>query len=227
MSHYPALARGPRAYRRGVPRCEPSGKIILIVTEGKKTEPVYLGALRRRFNLAATDIVIVHPNGTDPLTLTLKAIELRDERKKQAKKGTTVAYDEVWVVFDLERTHDERRTLAVKAQALPEAKGISFALSDPCFEYWLLLHEEYTTALFEDCAAVMKRLKKHWKGYTKEQEPAPEFLNKLPAAVKNAMRCRAYHLAGGGNNPSTDVDLLVRSLNGATRKHLQYDLTSK
>jgi hypothetical protein len=228
MSHARSRSHGPRAYRRYAPRFVSSGKVVLIITEGEKTEPNYLKALRDRFNLAAKVIEIVHPEGTDPLTLTRKAVELRDQRKKTAKKGYSVEYDEVWVLFDLEKPNDERRRLAKEAMSLPVAKGLKFALSDPCFEYWLLLHDEYTTALFSDCDSVIKRLKPHLPNYTKGQKISPEFLAKVPVAVKHAMRCRIYHrTATTSGNPSTDVDLIVRSMNGATRPHLQFELPAE
>ncbi len=207
------------------PRFPPSGKSFLIVTEGKKTEPNYFIALRNRLRLGAIDVEIIHPEGTDPLTLTHKAIQLRNNRKRIAKKGFVIAYDEVWVVFDLEKPNDERRRLAVKARQLKEATGIKFALSDPSFEYWLLLHEEYTTAPFVDCNAVIRRLQKHWINYAKGLEPPCEFIEKLPVAVLHAERCRNHHKACQGNgNPSTKVDVLARLLNSATRSHLQFKL---
>jgi hypothetical protein len=228
MNHARSRSRGPRAYRRDNPRFVSSGKVILIITEGEKTEPNYLKALRDHFHLAAVDIEIVHPEGTDPLTLTRKAVELRDQRKRSAKKGYLVEYDEVWVLFDLEKPNDERRRLAKEAMALPEAKGIKFALSDPCFKYWLLLHDEYTTALFSDCDAVIKRLKPHLPNYTKGQKISSEFLDKVPTAVTHAIRCRIHHrTATTSGNPSTDVDKIVRSMNGATRPHLQFELPAE
>jgi len=196
------------------------------VTEGKKTEPNYLKALRKRFQLAATDIEIIHPDGTDPVTLTNRAVELRNQRKNKIRSGI-IPYDEVWVVFDLEKTHDERRTQAIKAMSMPEAKGICFAVSDPAFEYWLLLHEEYTTASFADCDAVTARLKKHWPDYKKEDTLSSAFLEKAPTAVQNARRVRADNEKSGRTNPATDVDMLVCSMNEATRSHLQYDLSDK
>jgi hypothetical protein len=202
-----------------------SGKAFLIVTEGEKTEPNYLKALRDRFQLNATEVEILHPEGTDPITLTKKAIELRETRRKSAKKGFAIAYDEVWVVFDLEKPHDERRKLAVQAMGMKEATGIRFAVSDPCFEFWLLLHGEYTTSPFPDCDSVMKRLEKHWPAYSKGHPPSLPFLEKLPVAVTNAQRCREHHTTSGGDgNPSTKVDILAKSLNDATRSHLQFQL---
>ena len=225
MSRKRSFARGPAAYRRGKPRFQPSGKAFLIVTEGEKTEPNYLKALRNRLQLNAAEVEILHPKGTDPVTLTNKAIELRESRKKSAKKGLAIAYDEVWVVFDLENPHDERRKLAVKAMAMKEAAGIRFAISDPAFEFWLLLHEEYTTSQFADCDAVITRLEKHWLNYSKGQTPSAEFLEKMPVAVQRAQQCREHHEAcAGDGNPSTKVDLLARTLNSATRLHLQFKL---
>lgn len=226
MSPKRSFTRGPSAYRRGKPRFQPSGKAFLIVTEGEKTEPNYIKALRDRLQLNAAEVEIVHPKGTDPKTLTMRAVELRDARTKAVKKGLAIAYDEVWVVFDLETPHDERRTLAGLAMAMKEARGIRFAVSDPCFEFWLLLHGEYTTSPFADCDSVVKRLEKHWPAYSKGQPPAQAFLEKLPIAVTNAHRCRAHHQATGNtDNPSTQVDILAKSLNSATRGHLQFKLS--
>ena len=223
MSRRRTFVRGPAAYRRGRPQFPSSGKAFLIVTEGKKTEPNYFLALRNRLQLAAADVEILHPDGTDPITLTRAAIELRDVRRKQAKKGFKIAYDEVWVVFDLEKPHDERRKLAAEAMRIKEAAAIKFAFSDPSFEFWLLLHEEYTTAPLEDCDKVIKRLVAFWENYAKGQSPAPGFLEKTPVAVAHAERCRKHHESSGGDgNPSTNVDILVRQLNTATRGHCQF-----
>lgn len=223
MSWHKNFSRGAKDYRRGKPQYLPSGKSFLIVTEGEKTEPNYFIALRNRLQLNATEVEISHPHGTDPITLVKKAIELRKIRKREAKKGINIDYDEVWVVFDLERIHDERRRLAIEATQLRESKGIKFAQSDPCFEFWLLLHEDFTTAPSVDCDSVIARLKRFWPNYSKGEKPSEEFLNKLPVAVVNAQRCRQHHTASNGDgNPRTDVDLLAVNLNNATRKHLRF-----
>jgi hypothetical protein len=225
VSRRDLFVRGPAAYRRGKPRFPSSGKAFLIVTEGEKTEPNYFIALRNRLQLAAADVEIQHPDGTDPLTLTRAAIDIRDERKKQVQKGFKIAYDEVWVVFDMEKWHDERRKLAAQAMKMKEAAGIGFALSDPAFEFWLLLHKEYTTAPFADCGKVIERLEVHWKNYSKGQSPTVEFLGNIPDAVERAENCRKHHQSSGGDgNPSTRVDILVRHLNSATRSHYQFKL---
>lgn len=208
-------------------RSEVSAKTILIITEGKNTELNYFKALRNRIKLSSTDIHVIHPEGTDPITLTKEAIRLRNQKRKDDPENP---FDEVWVVFDLEKQHDERRMQAKKAHEISGAKGIKFIESDPSFEYWRLLHEEngYTTRFFPDCDAVQKELKKHCPSYTKSEIPSTATLSKIPTAVKHAIQCRKHHKDSGGNgNPSTHVDLLVRSMNSATRKHLQFKLPAE
>jgi uncharacterized protein YnzC (UPF0291/DUF896 family) len=223
MSQKPSY-RGPPS--RKLPKHSPSGKIFLIVTEGAKTEPNYFKKIRDRLKLTVNLVEVIHPEGTDPLTLTREAIQLRDARQKEAiKSSTIVAYDEVWVVFDLEKPHDQRRKLAQQAKALKGVRGIHFAVSNPAFEYWLLLHWEYTTAPFADCGDVCKRLKNHWPNYGKELVPGSECIEKFPTAIKYSERCRQHHEnCGGAGNPSTEVDKLVRELNDAARKPYYFEL---
>ncbi|HCM26950.1 MAG: hypothetical protein A2Z99_04030 [Treponema sp. GWB1_62_6] len=122
MSGKREYARPAAHYTRKMPKRPPSGKCILIVTEGKKTEPAYFRALRNLFRLTTVDVEIVHPEGTDPVTLTNCAIELKTKRIREARQGHTVPYDEIWVVFDLEKPHDIRRAQANAAMALPGRK---------------------------------------------------------------------------------------------------------
>ena len=131
------------------------------------------------------------------------------------------------MVYDLEQTHDERRRLARKAAPKQRAQGVRAAESDPCFEYWFLLHEEFTTSPFPDAGSVVKRLRTHsaWSNYAKSMPIPTTLMAKVPSAVARAEQCRRHHKkAGGDRNPSTDVDVLVRSLNAATRSHLQFKL---
>lgn len=203
----------------------PSGKVFLIVTEGKKTEPNYFEKLKDHLRL--NTLKIVHPEGTDPVTLTKNAISLREKQKQEAKKrDDIVPFDEVWVVFDLEKLHDQRRELAQKAIDFGRPKGIRFAQSDPCFEYWLLLHWQYTTASFACCEHVIKSLKFHWIDYDKGFMPPLDCIEKFPIAVKSAERCRKFHKdCESAGNPSTDVDLIIQELNKAARipYHVQLD----
>ena len=200
-----------------------TGKTILVVTEGEKTEPIYLKALRNRLKLNAADIHIINAPGTDARTIVEEAISQRDQRKRDAKHGCTVPYDSVWAVFDTERADTNPKLH--DALQLAKSRKINVALSNPCFEFWILLHDELTTALFMNCAEVIRRIKINFNpGYNKSDLDVFEYLDKIPEAVRNSEYCRKHHSAAGTDgNPSTDVDLLVRELNDATRPHLQFN----
>lgn len=202
-----------------------SGKSFLIVTEGEKTEPNYFRSLLKRLQLVSPNFTIIHPEATDPVSLTQAAIALCEERRKLSKKNNVVAYDEVWIVFDLEGPHNQRQKLAQQARMITGAENFHFASSNPCFEFWLLLHSEYTTAPFIDCDSIIKRLKKHWVDYVKGVAPSLEIHSKLSEAIARAERCRQHHeVSKGDGNPSTCVDLLVRNLNNEARPHHRIDI---
>jgi ribosomal protein L10 len=202
-------------------RFDSAAKKILIVTEGQNTEVNYFTALRNKFRLSATDIEVIHPDGTDPNTLIKEAIRLRN---RQRGKDPDNAFDEVWVVFDLEQTHDERRQQAKAAKQVKGAHGIKFAESDPSFEFWRLLHETYTAQGFDSGAAVLKKLKRIVPSYTKSEIPSAETLNKIPTAIEYAQRLRKDNQKTERTNPATNVDLLVRSMNEAARPTSQLTL---
>jgi hypothetical protein len=207
--------RGPDFYRRRGPTQKPR-RTFLIVTEGEKTEPSYFEALRNRLHLTSVEVHVYHPEATDPRSLTEEAIRISADRKRRARNSyAVVPYDEVWVVYDLEKTGDERRRLHRSQQAKQKACGLRAATSDPSFEFWLLLHFRYTTCPFPDCRAVIKQLKRHLPEYEKRLA-VPDLkilLDRTKDAIKNADTCRKHHRAcNGSGNPSTEMDVLVRSL---------------
>ncbi len=195
---------------------------VLIVTEGRCTEPNYFKALRNRLKL--TLLEVVHPDATDPVTLVDEAVRLRDERARNAKRGNGVRYDEVWVCFDLEHTHDERRGLARRARERARAKKIKVAESDPCFEYWVFLHFAYSTAPADGCALYEGRVREQVPAYTKSYAFTDSDLSRVPDAVERARQCRKHREETGAVTPSTDVDHLVLVLNDNASESLRFRL---
>jgi hypothetical protein len=203
-----------------------SGKTILVVTEGEKTEPIYLSGLRNHLKLSTAEIQIINAPGTDAYTIVKEAISIRDQRKREAKTGYTVPYDSTWAVFDTERADTNPRLH--DALQLARSRKINVALSNPCFEFWILLHDIFTTAPFMKCAEVIRRIKADFNpGYEKNDPTVSEYLPKIQVAVRNSARCRIHQIASGGDgNPSTGVDLLVREMNDATRPYFRLDFNT-
>ncbi len=209
-------------FRRPYMRAKPtltSRNQVLIITEGECSEPNYLRALCERLEFKSAKIE--HPDSTDPLNLVDAAIR----RKREIKRETGATVDHVWVVLDLERPHDERRILATQAAPIAMKAGVNLAISDPCFEFWILLHFDFTTSGMESCKAAFDEVRSHEVEYTKNWPKMHSLIHKVPDAVGNARKCREYHEAHGGDrNPCTDVDKLVVQLNDLARPEFRIKL---
>ncbi len=117
-------------------------------------------------------------------------------------------YDEVWCVIDVDR-HARLRQACQRA----EQAGIHMAVSNPCFELWLLLHFAAHTAPVANSRDLEKEVRKHLPRYDKHVECA-ELEESYEIARHRARGLEKMHLADGhkNGNPSTDVWKLVDSL---------------
>src|SRR5215207_5340983 len=126
----PRRGRSADTYSRPGPVRQPYDH-VLIVCEGRKTEPNYLQGLKSAYRLSSANIKVVHPSATDPMSIVRFAeAELRDGD-----------YDRVYCLFDRD-THSSYTTAIQRVSNLPAARAgqLSAVTSVPCFEVWLLLH---------------------------------------------------------------------------------------
>lgn len=214
------MAKG-RVERRGSRRRE-TKPVILIVTEGSQTEPKYFEQFRtRRTNI---DIQVVGSKsaggGTDYISLVRKAIDYRDKNQLSVARG-----DALWVVADGDvnyrvpdpvETKDAKLT---KARAMAQKADVQIAISNPCFEFWYLLHFRYSTGYLRDYDAVVALLKNDLPAYEKTSDVIAQLASHLDEALRNAARVEAYHVENDEAlpfhltvNPFTDVYRLVECL---------------
>jgi hypothetical protein len=113
-------------------------KRFILYCEGKNTEPGYFRALSQRFRDALITIEAIGDVG-DPSRIAERAItratQLGLVGNKRRPANSFEAADEVWAMFD----RDEHEHFA-GACARCTQKGIRIAISNPCFEVWLILH---------------------------------------------------------------------------------------
>ena len=57
-----------------------------------------------------------------------------------------------------------------RARKIADVKGVHIALSNPCFEFWYLLHFQYTTKFFKDYPAVKTALTAYLPDYGKADD---------------------------------------------------------
>ncbi len=198
MSKRDALRRR-RPFRNPLPR-------ILIVCEGTRTEPSYFNELRHTDRIPID--LEISPGGV-PKTLVQRAVELKTAAEKEAKtrKDENLLYDHVWCVFDI----DEHL-------AVPDAKqqardnDIELAISNPCFELWILLHFQDQRAHI-DRAVVQRECAKYLPDYEKKV-PFAKLHPNYDEAVQRALDLDAWQQTRGaeGSNPSTGVHKLTERI---------------
>jgi len=210
-------SRSQRALRRRPPRLTPR-ETVLIVCEGAKTEPGYFNSLWRDLRVRTVKVEIVG-RGATPITVVDEAVKKKHENNRLANRMEAHRYDRVWCVFDVEIPHKN----VSLAQALDKAKanGIRLAVSNPCFEFWVLLHFERTARLFRDCHDVVCDVRKHVRHYKKGIDLYPSLSDKTTTAIKNAQSVDRHHLPEtrpAECNPSTGVHRLVQYLRQMAQK---------
>ncbi len=184
---------------------------ILIVCEGRKTEPQYFEEIRIRNRIPSAHIRVVHAaHGTEPR----QVVNFAESTFRAAK-----AYEQIYAVFD----RDEHRTYHEalgRAQALngnlrnDEKRPVTFTAiaSVPCFELWLLIHFVEIHAYFER-DVILRRLREHIPPYVKGMTDVftiTEF--RLADATQRAGALQQRFNPFSGTDPYTNVNALVTLL---------------
>ena len=198
-------------------------KSILIVCEGEKTEPIYFNALKKRLGMAIVDVEVVG-EGAAPISVINRAIELREDRKEIAKKRkslTKAEYEVIYCVIDVEAPmpHESLARAVNKA----ESNKFKVILSNPCFEYWYILHFRKTGAPFHTNDEVFSKLKREYRDYSKNDTtifnvvyPKTDDAIKHSKEVLNERHNDAEDLRDC--NPSTHVHKIVEYLQNTAQK---------
>ncbi|MCU0447849.1 MAG: RloB family protein [Microscillaceae bacterium] len=167
-------------------------KLFVIATEGSETEKQYFEAL----NSTNPRVHIKVLERLDTASSPSRVLKLLDDFKKEFKlrKG-----DELWLVIDRDYQSWKEKEISEVAQ-LCQQKGYFMALSNPCFELWLILHLEYLCnfseeelhKLFDNQAVnknknfIDKVLEDLLSGYNKTNLKMEEFTPFIKLAIKQA-----------------------------------------
>lgn len=215
------MGRGKIERRGSKPRR--TKPVILIVTEGEKSEPKYFEHFRTRQNNVEVRVVPNSKNGgkTDYLNLIRKASRICKADDLSPKSG-----DSVWIVADGDVNYQaadaikKKNAALTQARATAEKEAYSLLISNPCFELWYLLHLRYTTAHLPDYDAVKKALEQAGiKNYEKHNDLYEQLASETIEAIKRAKRLETHQVENGFTlplgidaNPFTEVYRLVEKL---------------
>lgn len=208
-SHALSRPRDTKSLSRKPPQKVP-GSITLIVCEGK-TEETYFGMVCRHYRLPTATVVVARAS--------TKSAPIRVVQHAKDKNDEDGGYDKVFCVFDRDDHESFDRALGeIKKLASRKRKPIPIVgvISIPCFEVWLLLHFEKTSAPFGRCDDVIKHLNAYI-GYKKahlDSHTPSELMARLEEALNNAAWLEE-NTASNGRNPFTRIHEVLLHLRSA------------
>ena len=196
----------------------PKPNSFLIVSEGKKTEPLYFDGLADYINTKYGSSVnvekpIIDTCGEGKCTVSL--VEKTTEIVARAR----ILYSQVWVVFDKDDFNDFDEAIS-----LCNSLGYKAAWSNQSFEYWIYLHFHYSdSALHRDgwvdkLSNIYKSYEINENGYLKNDANIFNIATtkgSLKAAISNAYRINQTYeniSVPSKCDPCTTVHLLVNEL---------------
>ncbi|MEE0999815.1 MAG: RloB family protein [Treponemataceae bacterium] len=192
-------------------------KVIYILCEGadKHSEPAYFSSLIKnnpiKGNRVKVDIVKTEKN---------TGRELVQEASKKIEKDFK-NIDEAWVVYD-----QDGYTKHAETFELAKTKNVNIAFTATAFEYWILLHYEYTSAIFPKSEDIIRYMtQKKYIDYKKAScDVYEKTANKLEIAMTNAHRLRRdkeitdYNIPIYKRNPYTNIDVLIEKILAESKK---------
>ncbi|MGW7415647.1 RloB family protein [Streptomyces sp. NPDC054863] len=194
------MARTPKASGRRTPtfetdlsrragRREPR-KRLLVVCGARVTETAYLKGFKAMAANPAVSLRLVE-RPCAPSQLVTYTADLRDRARED--------FDEAWCVFDMDEFVDVPQAVADAA-----LRGVEVAVSNPCFELWLLLHFADHGAYAGSYAQLVPHLSRHLPRYDKTRIDFRHFADRWRDAAR---RARALAPAGKEHevNPASGV----------------------
>ena len=152
-------------------------RLIVIASEGKDTERIYFKALAKEYTNPRVHVHILkrsedERNNSSPEHVLKQLNNYKNQYELEAD-------DELWLVVDKDRWTDAM--LSRVATECTQEVSMHMALSNPCFELWLLLH-------LEDIASLTPEEQKLWMENRRKSKNADPYLK-----VRLRQKMGAYH----------------------------------
>jgi len=185
-----------------------------IFCEGEKTEPIYLTRYIER-QYPGTTLVPIHKT---PKNTPIQLVEVAIKSKQDDHNPDD---DIFWVVYDREAKNKYPDRLHAEAHVTAKSHGIHIALSNVCFEVWILLHFQKTVAPYTSYTNLKQKskLRTYIRNYDKAKIPCFSG-DKIDTARKNAKILNKQTINGADStwksphqwNPYTNVYELLNAI---------------
>lgn len=151
--------------------------LIVIASEGKDTERIYFKALAKEYTNLRVHVHILERSENEQNNSSPEHVlqQLNDYKSKYDLE----ADDELWLVVDKDRWTEAM--LSHVATECSQEVAMHMALSNPCFELWLLLH-------MEDAASLSPEEQEQWMKNRRKSKNADPYLK-----VRLRQKMGSYH----------------------------------
>ena len=152
-------------------------RLIVIASEGKDTERIYFKALAKEYTNPRVHVHILErseaeQNNSSPDHVLKQLNDYKSQYELEAD-------DELWLVVDKDRWTEAM--LSRVATECSQEVAMHMALSNPCFELWLLLH-------IEDSALLTPEEQKQWIENRRKSKNGDPYLK-----VRLRQKMGSYH----------------------------------
>ena len=152
-------------------------RLIVIASEGKATERIYFKALAKEYTNPRVHVHILErsvdeQNNSSPEHVLKQLNDYKSQYELEAD-------DELWLVVDKDRWTEVM--LSRVAKECSQEVAMHMALSNPCFELWLLLH-------IEDSALLTPEEQKQWIENRRKSKNGDPYLK-----VRLRQKMGSYH----------------------------------
>lgn len=177
-----AYTRRPFDRGSGIRDCD----LIIIASEGHITERQYLEGVIGKSCFYSSRVKVITLERDDPsLSAPNHVIKELDEysQKWELEEG-----DELWMVIDVDRWGDVKLN-SISAECAE--KGYKLAISNPCFELWLILHFDDLASsgtIFCNNKELVARLKEILGCYNKSKLNFDDFASRIKTAIENSKK---------------------------------------
>lgn len=198
--------RHEKPLRRRAPKIDRRVRFV-ILCEGKLTEPLYLTALASLQEVRSVATLDIRGMGCEPRKLVEEA-----KAVKLSERGQSTGVTEYWCVFDVEAPKPHARLS--EAVQMARDNGINVAISNPCFELWLVLHFADRDSWIDngDCSSLRRQ---HDGSHGKSLDGAA-YMPQRREAIMRAKRLAALHASANrelpADNPSSGLYRLLDAI---------------
>jgi hypothetical protein len=184
---------------------------FLIICEGERTEPEYFNFFKEKLPRKLLNTVQIEGEGDNTINIVKKAIELKEERKKNPLLPN---YSEVWAVYDRDDFPKERFQGAID---MAKSNNINSGHSNQSFELWYVLHFQFLNTAIHRSDYIKILSKNLGFKYEKNNKNVVEYLFNncdVRQAIKWAKKLEEFSKGTSESEscPSTMVYRLVEKL---------------